>query len=150
MARKKMTNQEKQDWEELYFYVKNLMNYDENQSLSKSMILRLKGLLTGKFIENKNIKDGANYSYQTILNTFKFCSPQIQKVLRTNNFRDEQHKFNYILKIVESNINDVYIRMKNIEKAKAEAKNTTVETYSHTGVEYKPITKKKDKFSDLW
>ena len=150
MARKKMTDQEKQDWEELYFYVKNLMNYDENHSLSKAMILRLKGLLTGKFIENKNIKDCANYSYQTILNTFKLCSPQIQKALRTNNFRDEQHKFNYILKVVESNINNVYLKMKNVEKAKEEAKNVVVETYSHVGAEYKPAEKKKDKFSDLW
>lgn len=149
MAKKKMTDQEKRDWEELYNYVKNLLNYDENQSLSKAMVLRLKGLLSNKFMENNNIQSTANYSYQTVLATFKSCSPQVQKALRTNNFRDEQHKFNYILKIVESNINDVYLRMKNIEKAKEEAKNVVVETYSHVGAEYKP-TKKKNKFSDLW
>lgn len=150
MARNKMSEKDKQDWESLYFYVKNLLGYDENQSLSSTMVLRLKGLLTNKFIENNNIQSTANYSYETILNTFKFCSPQIKNALRTNNWSNEQHKFNYILKIVESNINTVYVRMKNAEKAKEEAKNTTIEAPTHTGAEFKPREKKKDKFADLW
>ncbi len=151
MAKKKLTEKEKQDWDNLYQYVrKNIMGYDDNQSLSSAMVLRLKGLLTNKFMENNNIESTANYSYETILNTFKFCSPDIYKVLRTNNFKDEMHKFNYVLKIVEKNINDIYIRMRNVEKAKEEAKNTTVEVSSHTGAEFKPKEKKTDKFSNLW
>ena len=151
MARKKMTEKEKKDWEELYTYVKkNVMGYDENQALSNTMVLRLKGLLTNKFIENGNIESTANYSYETILNTFKYSSIDINKALRTNNFKDESHKFNYVLKIVEKNINTVYVKMKNVEKAKEEAKNNTVEAPTHTGAEYKPKEKKKDKFTDLW
>lgn len=151
MARKKMTDQEKKYWDELYRYVKNnVMGYDDNQALSNTMVLRLKGLLTNKFIENGNIADTANYSYEVVLNTFKYCSPELQKALRTNMFVDEQHKFNYILKIVENNINNVYTRMKNSEKAKEEAKNIMVETPTHTGAEFKPREKKKDKFADLW
>lgn len=146
-----MTEQEKQDWESLYMYVKkNIMGYDENQALSSSMVLRLKGLLTNKFMENNNIESTANYSYKTVLNTFKFCFPNIQNALRTNRFTDEMHRFNYVLKIVEKNINDVYIRMKNAEKAKEEAMNTLVEAQTHTGAEFKPREKKKDKFADLW
>ena len=146
-----MTEKEKQDWESLYMYVKsNIMGYDENQALSSTMVLRLKGILTNKFIENNNIESTANYSYETILNTFKFCSPDIQKALRTNRFADEQHKFNYILKIVEKNINTIYIKMKNVQKAKEEAKNTVVEMPTHIGAEFKPKEKKEDKFSDLW
>lgn len=146
-----MTEKEKQDWESLYNYVKiNIMGYDENQALSSTMVLRLKGLLTNKFIENNNIQSTANYSYETILNTFKFCSPDIQRALRVNNWANEMHKFNYILKIVEKSINTVYMRMKNAEKAKEEAKNTTVEAPTHTGAEFKPREKKKDKFTDLW
>ena len=109
MAKKKMTEKEKQDWESLYMYVKNLLGYDGNQSLSNTMVLRLKGLLTNKFIENGNIEASANYSYETILNAFKYSSLDIQKALRTNNFKDEMHKFNYLLKIVEKNINTVYV-----------------------------------------
>ena len=151
MAKKKMTEKEKRDWESLYMYVKSkIMGYDENQALSSTMVLRLKGLLTNKFIENNNIEDTANYSYETILNAFKYSSLDIQNALRTNNFKDEMHKFNYILKIVEKNINTVYMKMKNAEKAKEEAKNTTVEAPTHTGAEFKPRENKKDKFTNLW
>jgi hypothetical protein len=151
MAKKKMTEKEKQDWESLYMYVKsNIMGYDENQALCSTMVLRLKGLLTNKFIENNNIQDGANYSYEIILNTFKFCSPDIQRALRVNNFKDEMHKFLYVTKIVENNINNVYVRMKNAEKAREEAKNTTVDAPTHVGAEFKPREKKNDKFTDLW
>lgn len=148
---KQMSEQEKLDWDELYQYVRfNIMNYDEKQSLSRNMALRLKGLLTSKFIENKNTKDKSNYSYKTILTTFKYCRIDIQNAFRTKSFKDEQHKFNYALAIVEKNINDIYIKIKNVEKAKEEAKNTIVEVHSHVGAEYKPKEKKKDKFSDLW
>lgn len=151
MARKKMTEEEKMAWDELYTYVrKNIMGYDDNQALSGTMVLRLKGLLTNKFIENKNIEASANYSYETILNAFKYSLLDIQRALRTNNFKDEMHKFNYILKIVEKNINTVYMKMKSIQKAKEESKNTTIEAPTHTGAEFKPREKKKDKFTDLW
>ena len=151
MARKKMTKEEKKAWDELYTYVrKNVMGYDDNQALSSTMVLRLKGLMTNKFMENGNITSTANYSYDTILNTFKYSSLDINRALRTNNFKDEMHKFNYILKIVEKNINTVYMRMKNVEKAKEEAKNTIIEAPTHTGAEFKPREKKNDKFTNLW
>ena len=153
MARKKMTEEEKRDWDELYSYVKtNIMGYDKNQSLSSNMVLRLKGLLTNKFMENKNIESTANYSYRTILNTFKYCSPDINKALRTNKFTDEQHKFNYVLKVVEKNINTVYMKMKNVEKAKEEAENMTLDTVNHVGAEYQKKTKETTNklLNDLW
>lgn len=151
MAKKKMTEEEKAAWENLYNYVKfNIMGYDDNQALSSAMVLRLKGLSTNKFMENNNIEATANYSYETILNAFKFSLLDVQRALRTNRFKDEMHRFNYILKIVEKNINTVYIKMKNAEKAKEEAKNKTIETPIYTGAEYKPKENKKDKFTDLW
>lgn len=147
-----MSEEEKKSWEELYYYVKNLLGYDENQALSSTMVLRLKGLLTNKFIENNNIESTANYSYETILNTFKFCSTDIQKALRTNNFKDEMHRFNYVLKIVERNINTVYLRIKNLEKTKEEAENTTIDTVNHNGAEYQRKTKEVNNklLNDLW
>ena len=150
MARKKMSEKEKIDWENLYNYVKKIMGYDKDQALSKNMVLRLKGLTTNKFMENKKIEDTANYSYEVILNTFKYCSPDIQRVFNSMTFVDEMHKFNVVLKIVERNINTVYMKMKKVEKAKEEAKSVMVEMPVHTGAEYKPKEKKKDKFSDLW
>lgn len=153
MARKKMSEEEKVAWENLYNYVKSvIMGYDENQALSSTMVLRLKGLLTNKFIENNNIESTANYSYETILNTFKFCSPDIYRALRTNNFKDEMHRFNYVLKIVEKNINDVYLRMKSVEKSKEEAKNISVDAVKYTGAEYQRKTTETNNklLNDLW
>lgn len=151
MARKKMTEKEKQDWESLYYYVKNLMGYDENQSLSNAMVLRLKGLLTNKFMENKNINSTANYSYETILNAFKFCYPDIQRVLGTMSFVDEMYKFNVVLKIVERNINTVYIRMKNAKKAKEEIESTDMSHATEYVNTFKSKEKKKNnRLDELW
>lgn len=151
MGRKKMTEQEKLDWDSLYQYVKGIMNYDSDQALSNYMVLRLKGLSTNKFIENNNIKNTANYSFNTILNTFKFCSIDIQNALTTMEFKDETHKFNVILKIVEKKINDVHMRMKAAKKTKEDAKSIDM---SHT-VDYVNTFKSKEKkinsrLNELW
>jgi hypothetical protein len=151
MAKKKMSEKDKRDWEALYMYVKTkIMGYDENQALSSTMVLRLKGLLTNKFIENNNIQDGANYSYEVVLNTFKYSTLDIQKALRTIDFADEMHKFNYILKIVEKNINTVYMKMRNVEKAKEKIEEVDTTIANYIGVKYESRKNKKDKFSDLW
>jgi hypothetical protein len=154
-TKKRMTKKELEEWEALYEYVRrNIMGYDEFQSLSTQMVLRLKGLQVNKFMANNNIKDTANYSYDVILNTFKYCMPEIKKGLSNNRFADESHKFNYILKIVEPKINDVYMRMKNNKKSeeKIEEIDTSIATY--VGTEYKPKEKTRkifeDEFADLW
>jgi len=151
-TKKHMSEQDKEDWDELYEYVKtNVLCYDENQSLSKNMVLRLKGLLNNKFIANNNIEDTANYSYKTVLNTFKFCMFEIQKGLRSNTFKDESHKFNYVLKIVENNLNTVYLRMKNSEKTKLKTETMNVDSIMHSGASYQTkTTKTSDRLSDLW
>lgn len=153
MAKKKMTEAEKMAWENLYNYVKlNIMGYDDSQALSSTMVLRLKGLLTNKFIENNKIASTANYSYETILNTFKFCYPDIQKALKTNSWTNEMHRFNYILKVVESNINNVYLRMQKMQKTKEDAQNTTIDTVNHIGAEYQRKTKEVNNklLNNLW
>lgn len=150
----RMTIQEQEAWDALYQYVrKNVMGYDEKQSLSKTMALRLKGLLTNKFIENYSIEDTANYSYEVILNTFKYCYSDIQKGLKNNNFKDEMHRFNYVIKIVEPKINDVYMRMKNNKKAEEKVETFDMShTENYTAV-FKPkesTVSKTNKFDDLW
>ena len=152
MAKKKMSEKDKQDWEALYMYVKTkIMGYDENQALSSTMVLRLKGLLTNKFIENNNIQDGANYSYEVVLNTFKYCKLDIDRALRTNSFKDEMHRFNYVLKMVEKNINTVYMKMKNIQKAKEEIETTDIShTANYVNTFKSKEQKKNNKLEELW
>ena len=111
------------DWDNLYEYVRSeIMGYDKTQSLSKYMILRLKGLMTGKYIENKKIKNISDYSYKILLYTFKFCSLNIRYSMQSNTFKDENHKFNYILKIIENNINDTYLKLKKCKQRKKKLK----------------------------
>ena len=152
VAKKHMSQQDKDDWIALYEYVrKNILNYDDNQSLSKTMVLRLKGLLHNKFMANNHIEDTANYSYLTVLNTFKFCFPEIQKALKSGSFSDENHKFNYILKIVEGKLNTVYLKMKDAEKVKEKIATMNMEVATHSGAEYQTKTKEASKrLNHLW
>ena len=146
-----MSPEEKKEWDELYEYVRtNIMKYDKSQSLSRSMVARLKGLMCGKYMVNYKTPDNASYSYKTLLNTFKFCSLDIQRALSNSNFKDENHKFNYIAKIVEQSINTVYVKEKQAERAKEEAKKTNVGLEDYKEAEYKPKKNKKDRFNDLW
>lgn len=153
IPRKRMSKQEKEKWDELYEFVRvKVLGYDENQSLSKNMVLRLKGVLNGKFMANNSTEDNANYSYDVVINTFKYSMPDIQRALNSVSFADEGHKFNYIMRIVDSNLNTVYMRMKRAEKVKKEVIKEVSTVDNHKAVEYKPVKKtaKKDKFSDLW
>lgn len=148
-----MTPEEKRNWDALYEYVRsNIMGYEKGMALSSYIVTRLKGLTTGNFRVNKHIKKNADYSFETVLNTFKFCSPEILRALRSGGFKDEQHKINYIFKIVESNINNVYMREKNIVKAKEEAKTMTVDSMSYTGAEYQRKTEETTNklLDELW
>lgn len=151
MARKRMSKEESQNWEELYYYVKKLMGYDDNQSLSRDMVLRLKGLSAGKFMANNNVKDNANYSYKIILLTFKYCHSSIQRALSSVSFVDENHKFNYVIKIVESNLNTVYMRMKNAQENKEKTESIPMNVATHSGADYKRKTKDvSSRLKDLW
>ena len=153
IPRKRMSKQEKEKWDELYEFVRvKVLGYDENQSLSKNMVLRLKGVLNGKFMANNSTEDNANYSYDVVINTFKYSMPDIQRALNNVSFANEGHKFNYIMRIVDSNLNTVYIRMKRAEKVKKEVIKEASTVDNHKAVEYKPVKKtvEKDKFSDLW
>lgn len=133
----KMSPQELEAWNALYQYVKDeILKYDQSQSLSKEMVLRLKGLSSGQVYASGKQKALANYSYETILNTFKYCQSDIQRVFRNVTFRDEMHKFNTVIKIVEKHVNDVYIRMKRMKQTESQtqeeiSKELGTEAYVH-------------------
>ena len=90
----KMTFEESQEWDELYKYVKiNILGYDKMQTLPPNIVTRLQGLLHGKYMVNNKTVNKANYSYKTVLNTFKFCSQDIKKALkRMQSFIDKNCK----------------------------------------------------------
>ena len=141
----------KQEWFDLYEYVKREIFGYEDEKLSKYCVLRLIGLSEGKFMANKKQVPLASYSFTTILYTFKICKPQILSALKSVAFKDERHKINYIMVIVEGEINSVIDRLnrKKIATEKAESLDTS---YHQTeAAEYKPKTKKVNKkLEDLW
>jgi hypothetical protein len=114
----KMTDKDKQEFDKLYQYVKKILGYGDDMALPKFMVMRLKGLSEGKFYANHKTKSMAHYDYNTIYLTFIYCKDKIQKALQTKSFTSEQNKINYIMAIVENNINDVVIRLKNAKKSK--------------------------------
>ena len=146
-----------QDWVDLYEYVKKeIMGYADDLKLPSYMILRLKGLSTGKFLANNKITPMANYDFTTILFTFKAYRQNIIGGFRANNtkFTNEQHKFNYSMVIVESNINDMVIRLKNAKRAKEKIINMSLDNQLHEGAEYKAKSKDINKsikdLEELW
>lgn len=125
----KTTDKEKQDFDKLYQYVKKILGYSDDMALPKFMVMRLKGLKDGKFIANNKTKSKASYDYYTIYLTFIYCKDKIQKALQTKKFANEQNKFNYIMAIVENNINDVVIRLKNAKKVEEKIKTSEIVDY---------------------
>jgi hypothetical protein len=141
------------EWMELYEYVRGeIMGYSKEISLNKYMVLRLKGLAEGRFTANTKLKPNANYSFKTILYTFKSCKLEILSAFKSNQtkFNGEQHKFNYCMVIVENNINDMVVRLHNASLAKEKAEVIQIDAVFHEGAEFnRPITKEKKNLKDL-
>lgn len=136
-----MTVKERKEWDNLYLFVKKaVMGYDDNQSLSKDMVLRLKGMMQNKFMANNNVPATANYSSEVILNAFKYSIMKIRNAFSNMSFHDDMHKFNTAAKIAEKHINDVYSKMK--EQKQIELRNENVDM--PIALNSNPIYKKND------
>lgn len=147
-----MNEEEKRQWADLYQYVKKeILMYDQNQSLPSNLVLRLKGLSKGKLMANNATNNNADYSYEIILYTFKICKSKIRSAVENKTFNGEMNKFNYIAKIIENNINDVYQRVTNAKKTQDKIQSISAENIYHDGAEYVPTAVKENKkLKDLW
>lgn len=117
---------EHDDWCKLFEYVKgNILGYEKEMKLSKYQITRLKGLRDGEFISTKGKKKKQGYPYNIIYLTFLFKTNDILYALKTKTFDNESRKFDYIMVIIENNINTIYIRMIEQEKANTRLEETT-------------------------
>ena len=138
--RKKMSEQEKQDWNELCeYFKKEILGYGDDMKFPKFLALRLKGLQTGNFIVNKNNKLQGSYTFQEILLTCKYSKLDIMIGFRSNSFVDEKHKINYAMSIIESNLNTIKEKLKS--RKQAEQKMESVEINMIEGATYKKKTK---------
>jgi len=155
---KKLTIQEQvilNQWDELYQYVKqNILGYPKEINLSKHAVLRLKGLSEGKFMSNKKQQQSeVNYGYKTILLTFKFKKQEIINAMSKVEFKDETHKINYIMTIVENSINDIYLRLINNIKHEEKVAEMKIESLESDGAGYQRKSDDveiDDDLIDLW
>ena len=143
MTVKKMTKEEKMEWDELYEYIKKeILGYDANINLPRNLVLRLKGLREGKFMANKSTKAMGDYTFKVILTTFKINKFDILKALSNKNrFKDESHMINYLMVVIENKINDTYLRIKKVETAQEKGQEIDI-NIEDDKAEYKPKTKK--------
>lgn len=94
-----------------------------NRKDGKYLSLRIQGLITGQFTKNNSReKDRNEYTIEEIVNTFKFVSFDVKRAFETKNFVDVNHQINYMMKAVESNIEEMKRRM-DVVKAKREVEN---------------------------
>lgn len=146
--------QDNKEWGELYEYVRSdILEYKPTMQIPKFMILRLRGLRKGKFIANKNQKPRADYTYNEILLTFKACRHDILKYTRRNVFEDEQHRFNYIMVVIENNINDIVLRLENAKRHDERVESVDVSHIKRdVGAQYQRKTEDKNnkRLEDLW
>jgi len=154
LKEKLIKDQIQKDWLELCEYVRlEILQYNPDLKFPRYLALRLRGLHEGNFMANKKLQPLGNYDYKIILYTFKICKPKILQYFFANKtkFNDERHKINTIMVIIESNINDMVIRLKNAETAKEKAINVEMENIYHEGADYQPKTKKENNnLEDLW
>lgn len=111
---------EKEQFDKLCKYIKkNILRYGDDRKFPKYLVLRLKGLNKGQFIANKNQNVNASYGYDVILMTFMYSAHEINSYLDKNKdkINGERHLINFIMSVVEKNINDVDKRLKEREFA---------------------------------
>ena len=114
MENKKLSNSKSEDWIKLCHYVKTeILGYDNRMKFPRYLALRLQGLSKGQFIANKNHYINANYDYRIIIETFKKSKFKISKLTQNKTFKNEFSRINYIMAIVENELNDVVLAEKN-------------------------------------
>lgn len=126
---------ETDDWAEVYEYFKHqILNLDEGKNLSPHAVNRLQGLRVGQYMRSatntRALKRG--YPYKVILNTLRYSKRNIDYAVKHKNFKSEKHKIDYIMVIVQNNINFIQKRMddlahqrEKVEKLKKEEVTTT-------------------------
>lgn len=119
--------EEKDKWDTLYKFVKlDVLKYKAEQRLPKHLITRLVDIRNGTTVEKyvgrvELSKEG--YPYEVILKTFQKCNDDIQQSFRIKNFDNERQQINYMMAIIENNLNDIYNGyLREIELSKVEEK----------------------------
>ena len=139
-------------WDRLCEYIaKNVLNYTDDMELSAYCINRIKRLKNGDIRKyNGGYANGyktsvgtTQYDNVTILYAFMLCKNAIDDYLIRNKdtFQNEQHKINGVFKIVESEINNAVLKIKEMKKSKEKTKYADVSMQTEHKASYTRKTK---------
>lgn len=165
-----MSEEDIEEFNKLYTYIQEevlcLKKDKENKKyppLSKNVVLRLKGLHSGKFYENKKVKaTEKTYSYQTIKEAFALSLHSIHYAFDHRNFSDIEHKCFYAISIASKKIEEVDYRKREAEKrnknllieleknSSSYEENTTKKKEEVYGYTKKSNSKNRDRYKDFW
>ena len=139
VKRKKMSEEEIKQWNELCVFVKKeILKYGDDTKFPRFLALRLKGLANGQYIVNNNQKLQGKYTFYEIKITFMYCKQDILYGFSKNVFEDENHKISYMMKIVENSLNTIRERLRS--KQRQEERIASIEV--NTGEEIAEYKKK--------
>ena len=123
----KTSDKEIREWDALYNYVKTaILGYDDNMNLPTYFVLRLKGMAQGKFVAKDRNKQNLTYGYPVVLKTFEVRKPLIDYAFKHKHFNGESHKINWLCCLIESGINDTYLKMKEEKNETAQIRKENV------------------------
>lgn len=133
---------ENSDWDKVYkYFQKDILGLSDGAQLSPHATERLLGLRVGRYKPNASntrvLKSG--YSFATILYTMKYSKRSIDRALNTVEFKDDQHRVDYLMKIIQNNINFIQTRMDKLAEQEKRAEKLKKEeaTEEQRGVQYK-------------
>ncbi len=142
-----------QEFYDLCEYVeKEIFGYDENQKLKQPSCLQLRGLINGKESGWYEVNGASNYPIKCVLIAFQINKNKILNSIRGKDFKSEISKMRYICAIVQNDINDVYMRLKDIERNKDKIETLDTDILSHNGGEYQKKTEelRNKRLNELW
>ncbi|EQB4340909.1 hypothetical protein ACYJ2U_001628 [Clostridium botulinum] len=112
-------------FDELYNHIKIILGYTNEQLLPNYLITRLQDLRNGTVMQKgigRIVKSKEGYKYEVILDTFLSQSDKIEWVFNNKQFKNERNKINYMMAIIENNINDNYIYFQEKENSQIRKK----------------------------
>ena len=103
---------------EIYEYIKELLGYSSQQRLPNNLLVRLRDMRNGTIMQKgvgRVIKSKEGYPYEVIYDTILSNADSIRWAMNNKTFVSEINKINYLMAIVDSHINDTYIRFQTKE-----------------------------------
>jgi hypothetical protein len=120
----------------LKYIAEDVMDYEEGQIIPPVMLKKIGELY--KF-----------YTYDVIQLCFELCKDDIQYWITTKNFTNEYGMVSYIMKIIESNINDTFKKWKYTQKQDIKQVSNNLDLGILNELNVKPTVKKDDGILDF-